>query len=160
MLLYHLLISLRGHQLRPTILVHHPPHLHHSPINQRTPCHHFWITLPLYGEPMAPTSRRSLHWAPDGDAAQTIFYLTRGLSAERPLVRRGTIGKIWPDLSWFFHFQLKLLIIHVRSIVAQQDERLYLHKNNDPGQSRATFIFFLACLGDEICRNSRLQFAC
>ena len=33
MLLQPLLLVLGTHQLRPTILVHHPPHLQHSPIN-------------------------------------------------------------------------------------------------------------------------------
>ena len=39
--------NISWYQLRPTILVHHPPHLQHSPINQPSPCHHFQIPLPL-----------------------------------------------------------------------------------------------------------------
>ena len=60
----------------------------------------------------------------------------------------------------FCHIELKLLSICVCSIVSLNKKRSYYLKNADSGQSRATFVFFLACLGAEICRNSRLQFAC
>ena len=46
MLLQHLLILLWGNGVGHTILIHHPPHRQHSPINHPAPRHHFWISLP------------------------------------------------------------------------------------------------------------------
>ena len=154
--------NISWYRLRPTILVHHPPHFQQFPTNQPTLCHQLPISVPLHStsswDPMVPTSGRSLHWAPD--AAKTIFNLTRGLFFGKTYSWGGTICKIQLNLPWFCHFEWLLLSICVCSIVMLQDKCSYYYKNDDSGQSRATFILFLAHLGAEICRNSRLQFAC
>ena len=130
-----------------------------SPIDQPTPCHHSRSSLPLKFNLFIGIPWRPCHVTVFA-LTQTFSHLTNRFFAESSPVGKGTIGKVRHEIPWFCHFEWLLLSICVCSILMLRDKRSYYYKNDDSGQSRATFILFLARLGAEICRNSRLQFAC